>query len=121
MPIEKSLGRHDESGGAVTALLSVIIHESQRHRMGLGGRSDPFNGLDILALRVNRERGAAIHHLAIHNDSARAACTPVAYALGAGKIQAIAQSVAERDTRLDRQLLLFAVNLERDGDLARPH
>src|SRR5437870_13210203 len=63
MPVEESLGRHDESRGAVAALLGVMIHECHGHRMGPGGRPDSFNGLDILALRVDRKHGATIDHL----------------------------------------------------------
>ncbi len=80
--------------------------------------SDAFDGLDFLALRVNGEHGATVDHLAIHDDGAGAASAAIADALGAGEIEAIAQSVAQRDTRLDGEVLILTVDLECDGNRA---
>src|SRR3954468_7555371 len=111
MPVEESFGRHDEARRAVAALLGVVIDERERNRMRLGGRPDTFDGLNIFALRVDGEHSATIDDLLIHNDGAGAASAAIADALGAGHIEAIAESIAQCDSRLDGQALIFAVDL----------
>ncbi len=84
--------------------------------MQLALRREAFDGFDLLALRVDGEHGAAIHHLFVDDDGAGAAGAAVADALGAGQIELIAQGVEQSGARLDRGFVTPAVDVERDGD-----
>ena len=119
MLVQKSLGRHDEARRAITALLAVVVHEGCRDRMGLAVRN-AFDGLDVLALRVDGQDGAAVHGFAVDDDGAGAAGGPVAHALGAGQIQMIAQRVEQGNARLqsDGHGLPLILSV-RDGARAR--
>jgi hypothetical protein len=86
-----------------------------------GALSDSFDGLDILTLRVDGEHGATVDDFTVHDDGAGAASAAIADALGAGEIEAIAQRVAKRDTRLDGEALILTVDFECDGNFAGAH
>ena len=99
MVVQEGLGRHDESGRAVAALLAVVVDEGRRDRMRLAV-GDAFDGLNVLALRVDGQNGATVHGFPVEDDGAGAAGGPVAHALGAGQIQMVAQRVEQGDARL---------------------
>ncbi len=66
--------------------------------MQLVGGGEAFDGLDILALRIDRQNGATVYGFAVHDDSAGATGSAVADALGTGDIEMVAQCV-DRVTR----------------------
>src|SRR5882724_10428071 len=113
MLVEEPLGRHHESRSAVPALLRIVIDERRRHGMQFAALRDAFDGLDVLALGFDSQHGAAVDHLAVHNDGAGPASRTIADLFGAGVIEAVAQRVDERDAGLDVQVVWLAVDFER--------
>src|SRR5262249_33873900 len=88
--------------------------EGDRDGMRIGERPDSLDGLDVLALRIDGEDRATVDDLAAHDDGAGSTSAAVADALGAGEVKAVAEGVAERDAGFDRQVLIFAIDLECD-------
>src|SRR3982074_1196687 len=77
-----------------------------------------FYRRDFLSLRLNRENRAGVDGLVIHQNGARSALPPIAYALGSGDVQAVPQSVEESHARLEARLVLLSVDSEFHRDFA---
>ena len=84
---------------------------------GVGNRiahRETFDGLDIFALRVDRQDAATVDNLARHDHGAGAAGAAIANFLRAGQVQIIPHGIEQRDPRLDRQIDGFSVEVESD-------
>src|SRR6266849_2462089 len=74
---------HDLAGGAVTALIGVVVQEGLLHRVQAAVRArDPFDSGDPLPLSLHGEREAGHHAPSIYVDGAGAALAVVAALLG---------------------------------------
>lgn len=81
-------------------------------------RRETLDRRDLAALLHHGQRETRVDPPAVDEDGAGAALAEVAAFLGAGQVQAIAQSVEEGRPHVDREAMLRAVHPERDG--ARP-
>src|SRR5947209_16580961 len=118
MLVQESLRSHDESGSAIAALLGVIVPEGFRDGMQFAWRRESFDRQDFLSLGIYREHGTAIHHLPIDDHGAGPARAAVADAFGAGKVQMIAQGIAQRGPRLNVRLVRLSVDVKGDRNRA---
>jgi hypothetical protein len=88
---------HDLAGGAVAALIGIVVHEGLLHRVQAAVRArDPFDSGDPLPLSLHSEREAGHHAPSIHVDGAGAALAVVAALLGAVQADLLTQGVEER-------------------------
>ncbi len=110
--------RHDLPGGAITALIGVVLQKSRLHRMQPSGRAEPFDGDDLIAVMRGGEREATVHAAAADMDGAGAALAVVATLLGAGEMQDFAQAIEQGHARIDRNFALLAVDAEFDAELS---
>src|SRR5438309_8095903 len=116
--LEKVGGRHDEAGGAVAALQAVLIPESLLDRMQRAVRTrQPFDGLDLATIGLNREHGAGFHRLAVDVHRAGAALAGVAPDVGACQPDDIAEIVHQEKSCFDLVLMAAAVDRYRDSVL----
>jgi len=115
--VEQSGGGHHLSCGAVAALESIVLKESRLYRVKLAVFLEPFNSRDFISLVHDGERQAGIDAAAVHVNCAGAALAVIASFLSAEQRQVFAQSIEQRDPRLQSQAVLAAVDLEghRDG------
>ena len=88
------------------------------HRVQLVAVGQAFDGRDLGAGVHDGEGEAGVNAPAVDQDGAGAALAVVAALLGAGQAQVLAQGVEQRDARLQLQLVLLAVDLQRDGTVA---
>src|SRR5262249_8568139 len=70
------------------------------------------------ALACDRQCRAGVDGIAVDDDGAGATARAVAYPLGPGDLQAIAEGVEQGAARLDLDRLILAVDLEGDVDFA---
>src|ERR1700730_6550910 len=80
MAVQEILRGDHETRRAIPALLGVMLNERRGYRVHLGVVGEAFDGLDVFALRVDGERGAAIDCLAVDDGSASAAGTAITHA-----------------------------------------
>ena len=71
---------------------------------------EAFDRRDFIALMRDRETEAGINSPAIHQDGAGAALSVVATFFRPGQVQTLAQCVEQRDTRIDLERMVLAVN-----------
>ena len=69
--------------------------------MQLVAVAEPFDGADVLALRLHREHQAGAHRLAVEDDRAGAADAVLAADMRAGLPAIVADGVDQRLARLD--------------------
>jgi hypothetical protein len=101
--------------GAVAALEAIAVHEGLLHRVRLLLAAQALDGGDLAALVHDRQGQAGVDPLAVDDDGAGAALAAVAAFFGAGQVQHFAQRVQQGHAGLDRQLVLGAVDVQRDG------
>ena len=77
---------HNLAGGAIAALIAVMLDESGLHRMEMVGLTDPFDGCDLVGLMHDSEGKARVDAAAIDVDGAVSALAVVATLLRAGKV-----------------------------------
>ena len=80
--------------------------------MQLAGQGNTFDSGDVTPCALNGQRQAAVHPLSIHEHRAGSAGAFVAAFLGTREVQAIAQIVEERHTRLQLRVYLSTVDPE---------
>ncbi len=93
---------HDHARRAEAALQAVMLAERLLHRMqrrAVGGQ--PLDGLDLVAVGHDRERGAGLHRLAVEMHDAGAALRGVAADMGAGQAQILAQKLHQQGAGVD--------------------
>ena len=112
---DEALDGHDETGGAVPALLAIVFDEGGGNGVELAGGCDAFDGLDVAALGIDGEDGAAVHSFAVDNHGAGSAGAAVADALGSRDAGVIAEGVEQGDAGFDGELGGFAVEAQGDG------
>src|ERR1700761_6141940 len=64
---------HDLPGGAISALVAVMLHEGCLHRMQISRLSQAFDGLNLCSLMHGGKGKTAIHAAAVHMNSTSAA------------------------------------------------
>src|SRR5581483_975 len=106
-------------GRAKSALERVVGDEGALHRMHPVGRSESFDGGDRVAARFEGKDHARGYWTAVEVDRAGAAGAAIAYQLGAGEPEMVAQRIDQRDARLDRDPHLVAVDEKLDRLRAR--
>src|SRR5207245_10868276 len=111
--VEKSLASHHESRRAEPALLRVVLHESSHHGVQVTISRKAFNGLDIMTLRLDGQRGARINRFAVNDPRAGAAGGSVADPLGTGDVQAGAAGVQDGDAGLEVHMVALPVDTRR--------
>src|SRR3979490_2036486 len=93
---------HDHAGRAETALQAVMLAERLLHRMqrrAVGGEA--LDGLDLVPVSHDRERGAGFDRLAVEMHDAGAALRGVAADMGAGQPQILAQKLHQKRAGVD--------------------
>src|SRR3569833_3839933 len=78
-------GGHDLAGGAVAALIAVMLNEGRLHGMQIAGLAEAFDGCDFLAVERAGKGQAGIPAAAIDMHGASATLVMVAAFLGAGE------------------------------------
>src|SRR6266850_2782300 len=109
---------HDLAGGAIAALVGIVLDEGRLHGMQRVGLSDAFDRGDLVALVHHGEREAGIHPLAVDVHGACAALAVVAAFLGPGEGKGFAQAIEERGARVEAQRVLPCIDAQCDGNLA---
>jgi hypothetical protein len=71
-----------------------------------------------MTLGVDRQQGTRVHGLLVEEHAAGAALGAIADALGPGQVEVVAQSVEQRDPRLQLRRELSAVDVESDRGLS---
>src|SRR5882757_11309983 len=85
---------HDHAGGAETALQAMVFAERLLHwmqRRAVGGKT--LDGLDLMPVSHDRQRGTGFDRLAIEMHDAGTALRGVAADMGAGQPQILAQKL----------------------------
>ena len=77
----------DLTGGAVTALKSVVLDECRLHRMQFFAFRESFDRRDVIAFMHDRETETRIDPSPVHQDRARAALPVIAAFLRASELQ----------------------------------
>src|SRR5712692_4325368 len=88
---------HDHAGGAEATLQPVMLAKRLLHRMqrrAVSGKA--FDGLDLVPVSHDRERGAGFDRLAVEMHDAGAALRGVAADMGAGQPQILAQELHQQ-------------------------
>ena len=105
--------RHDLPGLAIAALRHVLGDPRLLHRMLAVGRQ-PLDGRDASAVDTRDRHRAGPHRLAVDVDRAGAALRDAAAVLRSGEAHDIAQGPEERCIGFDIELVLRAVDCDRD-------
>jgi hypothetical protein len=79
---------------------------------------EALDGGDLVALMHDGEAEAGIDATAVDVDSARAALAVVATLLGAEELEVISQGVEQSHARLEADVVVLAIDVERDRDCA---
>jgi hypothetical protein len=104
-------GGHDLAGGAVAALVAVVLDEGGLHGVQIVGLAEAFDGGDFFACGHDGEGQAGVHTAAVDMDGACSALAVVAALLGAGEVEALTHQIEQRDARLQAgEVVLFAVD-----------
>src|ERR1700730_1915601 len=111
--LEQVRGGHDEAWRAVAALQAVLVPESLLKRVELAVLGHALDRREALALGLEREHGAALDRLAVHQDRAGAALACVAPDVGASQADHVPQVVHEQKPRLDLMLVVMTVDCRR--------
>src|SRR6267143_955465 len=108
---------HDLAGGAVAALIGVVVQEGLLHRVQAAVRArDPFDSSDPLPLSLHGEREAGQHAPSIDVDGAGAALAVIAALLRAMQADLLTQSIEERCAGVEVEPAARPVHLDLDGD-----
>src|ERR1044071_1237617 len=106
-------------GRAVAALEAVVADERGLQRVEAIVGREPFDGDDLLAAVHDREGEAGVVAPPVDQHGAGAACALVAPFLRAGEVEVLAQRVEQRGARVEAEVMVAAVDVERDGDDVR--
>ena len=80
IPVQKSLGRNDESRSAVPALHAVVFYI--RFNQGMAGSCNTFDRFDLLTIALNGQGHTRENGPAVHNDRAGPACAAITHQFG---------------------------------------
>src|SRR3954470_15607162 len=111
---------HDHAGSAEAALQAVMLAKSFLHRMqrrAVGGQ--PLDGLDLVSICHDRERGAGFHRLAVEMHDAGAALRGVAADMGARQPQIFAQKLHQQCAGVD--IRIDGITVHDQGNLGHQH
>jgi len=106
---------HDLAGGAIAALVGIVLDEGRLHGMQRAGLSDAFDRGDLVALVHHGEGEAGVHPLAVDVHGACAALAVIAAFLRAGQEKVFTQAVEERCARVDAQSVLNPIDAQGQG------
>ena len=105
---------HEDPRGAEAALQGMRV--AKRFLDGVKGLfgAEGFHGAYVGAVGLDGEHETRPRSLPVHQYGAGAAHAMLAPHVGAGETELVTEEVAEKETRLDGALDLFAVDRERD-------
>src|SRR6266436_2675367 len=109
IPLEHLVHGHDHAGGAEPALQPVLLPKPHLDRVQLAVLRQSLDGHDVGAVHLDREEGAGLDRLAVHEDRARAALARIAADVGPGESHGLADVVDEQQTGLDFMAVALAV------------
>ncbi len=112
--IEQRLGGDEEPGRAVAALRRPEVGEGLLQRMQPALGAEAFDGHDLAAAALDAQHQARQHRPAVQQHGAGAALAELAPVLGAAEIQVLTQHLEQRLVRVERDVVRFAVDGERD-------
>ena len=102
--VKQGLGRHDETGGAKTALRRAVLYPGMLQGMQIGRRTDAFKrGDGCIFSHTAHLDNAGARHLAVNDDGTSAALPFAAANLYAGELQLAAQHVHQSIIGADQQ------------------
>src|SRR2546425_1278581 len=119
LALEQCLRRHQDPGGAIAALRAAEVCKGRLQWVQLSVARQPLDCLDRPPLEIEGKREAGEHRHALHQHRAGAAFAELAAVLGAGQVQVLAQHFEQRLVRGERNLLLLAVDAQREVDVLR--
>jgi len=93
--------RANLTGGAISALKSVVAHKCGLHRVEIAIFFQTLDGHDLVARMHHGKRQAAVDALSIDDHGAGAALALVAAFLRAGHPQTLTQRIEQRYTRIE--------------------
>jgi hypothetical protein len=93
-------------------LAKSLLQWVQLLHVTVGGQ--PFDGGDFMPIGLYGEQNTGTHSLTVHQDGASAARTMFAADMCTGKIQVLAQEVAEQQTRLYGTFIFCAIDADED-------
>src|SRR5262249_15441369 len=99
--VEERGRAHQHAGRAEAALTAAYLIEAVDERIEVRRPGERLHGLDLGAVRVEREREAGEHRLAVDDDRAGPAVTLVTALLGADHIEVVAERLEQRAPRVD--------------------
>ena len=111
---EVGLGEHEEARGAEAALQRVVIAEGLLQIRQLLAVGEPFHGAYLGAVGLNAEDQAGAHRSVVQDHRAGAADAVLAAQVGAGVAQVVAEHIGQGPAGLDDQVVIAAVNPQRD-------
>ena len=111
--LDEAHRREDHAGRAVAALERVVVVEGLLNRMELAVRRKSFDRRDLHPVGLDSEHRARLHRLAVHEHGARPARGRVAAHVRPGEPESLAEHVHEKLTRLDLEVVAYAVRGQR--------
>ena len=92
-----------------------MVVERLLNRVELAVSRKPLDRRDLRPVRLDPEQRARLHRLAVHEHGARAARGGVAAHVRPGEPELLAEHVDQKFTRLDLELMAYAVGDQRDS------
>jgi hypothetical protein len=86
------------------------------HRVKIIRLTDPLQRGDLIAFMQSGQRETGKHAPAINVHCAGPALAMIASLLRAGQLEMLAEAIQERSARIDPQIVLLAINPERNRD-----
>src|SRR6266404_2420598 len=114
IPLEHLVHGHDHAGGAEPALQPVLLPKPHLDRVQLAVLRQSLDGHDVGAVHLDREEGAGLEGLAVHEDSARAALARIAADVCPGEAHGLADVVDQEQAGLDFVAVALAVDRHLD-------
>ena len=108
-------GGHDLAGGAVAALVTIVLDERDLHWMKVIGLADAFDRCDLVGAMHHGEGEARVNAAAVDVDRTGSALTMVAALLGAGQVEVFAETIEKSSARVKAERMGLAVDLESQG------
>jgi hypothetical protein len=93
-----------------------MLHKSSLHKLQMAGLAQALNVGDLVSGAHDGERQAGVNTEAVHIYGASAAQAAVTFLFGSGKIEILAQAIQQSGSRIELDLVRFAVHTKCERD-----